>query len=96
MSIHVIASTTLFAVLVLCGMGFTSALGQQSGATTLPTLTPNNTINAQPACRVSRRELCRLDVGASCGRGGVRAICSSGEKRVQVGTVVYCDKWVCN
>jgi hypothetical protein len=95
MSIHLLAPIVFFALLLLGGAFLSPAAGQQPGGTVSPTLTPNTTINAQPACRVSRRLLCTVGDG-SCGTGGVRRICHSSEKRVQVGAAVYCDKWVCN
>jgi hypothetical protein len=90
-----LALSGLFAALLAAGAWFAPALGQQPGGSVPPVFVPNNTINVQPACRVARRLLCTAGNG-SCGTGGVRLICSPGEKRVQIGASVYCDRWVCN
>jgi hypothetical protein len=58
------------------------------------TITPNSTINAQPACRVQSRYLCKLGNG-SCDVP-VRRSCGQNETRRQTGVNIFCDRWVCN
>lgn len=57
------------------------------------TITPNPTINAQPACHVQSRYLCKAG-NSSCDVPVRR--CGQNETRRQTGVLIFCDRWVCN